>query len=87
MPSLTQDFMFMLQTAHVVYRRMLSVTYDMYYNGHCVTTVDEEVDGDAYLGLSESILLNVLHLKAGQTSKILRHIASLEIVSVYFLCC
>jgi len=38
--------------------------------------VDEEIDGDSYLGLTESILTNMLHLKAGHIVKILRHVNS-----------
>lgn len=44
--------------------------------------VDEEVDGDAYLGLTETILSNVLHLKGGHIAKIMRHVASLQAVSI-----
>jgi len=42
---------------------------------------DEEIDGDAYLGLTESILSNIMHFKAGQIVKILKHIASFNAVS------
>jgi len=44
-------------------------------------TADEEIDGDAYLGLTESISSNIMHFKAGQIVKILKHIASFNTVS------
>jgi hypothetical protein len=38
---------------------------------------EEEIDGDAYLGLTETIMLDRLHMKAGQVIKVLRHQKSL----------
>lgn len=56
------------------------------------TLVDEEIDGESYLGLTESILANVMKLKAGQIVKILKHVKSLavsgkcfNVLCVYFL--
>ena len=43
------------------------------------TLVDEEIDGESYLGLTESILANVMKLKAGQIVKILKHVKSLAV--------
>jgi len=40
---------------------------------------DEEIDGESYVGLTESILTNMLHLKAGHIVKILRHVNSYNI--------
>ena len=39
---------------------------------------DEEIDGEAYLGLTETIMANQLHLKAGQMIKINKHLHSLN---------
>jgi hypothetical protein len=35
---------------------------------------DEEIDGEAYLGLTEAIMVNQLHLKAGQLIKIKKYL-------------
>lgn len=40
--------------------------------------VEEEIDGEAYMGLTESTMVNQLKLKAGQVIKITKHIQSLQ---------
>ena len=39
---------------------------------------DEEIDGEAYLGLTETIMANQLHLKVGQMIKVKKHLDSLN---------
>lgn len=39
---------------------------------------DEEIVGEAYLDVMESVSMNQLKLKAGQMIKVMKHIKSLE---------
>ena len=42
---------------------------------------DEEIDGESYFGLTESIMTNQLKLKAGQMIKIKQNLQLFDVVS------